>query len=200
MNDKTPNEADARQSLVDENHWLAMQYVSGDLTDEQAESFELAMVDDVSLCEAVLLATRLTSGIILACSGELSSRPERVAVARSLTPTPTPHRRSRLALFGVFAATVAMVLVVIGMMTPQNGAAPGKVASADDAAAKMLATLLHNTSAGDMNVEFDELSVADDSVSSLVAPEWLLTAVDLDSAATQGELPVIGTADESGVY
>lgn len=198
MNDKTPNEADVRQSLVDENHWLAMQYVSGDLTDEQAESFELAMVDDISLCEAVLLATRLTSGIVLACSAERSSRPELVSVARSLTPT--PHRRSRLALFGVFAATVAMVLVVIGMMTPQNGAAPGKVASADDAAAKMLATLLHNTSAGDMNVEFDELSVADDSVSSLVAPEWLLTAVDLDSAATQGQLPVIGTDDESGVY
>ncbi|MDA1230394.1 MAG: hypothetical protein O2856_06440 [Planctomycetota bacterium] len=198
MNDKTPNKADAMQPLVDENDWLAMQYVSGELTDEQAESFELAMVNDVSLCEAVLLATRLTSGIVLACCAEQSSRPELVSVALSLTPM--PRSRPRLALFGVFAATAAMVLVVIGMMTPQKIVAPGEVVSADDAAAEMLALLLHNASGGDMNVEFDELSVADDSVSSLVAPEWLLTAVDLDSAGTHGELPVIGPDDESGVY
>ena len=160
MNDKTLNEAGLMPLPVDDSHWLAMQYVSGELTDEQADSFERAMADDIALCEAVLLATRLTAGIVLACSAERSLQPELSSVVRTVTPV--PRSRPQFAFLGVFAATVAMVLVIIGMVMPQNADAPGEVVAADDAAAKMLAMLLHNSSASDMNVEFDELNVADD--------------------------------------
>ena len=70
----------------------------------------------------------------------------------------------------------------------------------DDATADMLAMLLHNSSSAEMSSEIDEISFPDDSVSSLVAPEWLLTAVDLDSAGGQDDIPVISPEDESGVY
>ncbi len=37
----------------DDVQWLAMRYVLGELSDEQAETFEAAMSEDVALCEFV---------------------------------------------------------------------------------------------------------------------------------------------------
>ena len=39
-----------------------------------------------------------------------------------------------------------------------------------------------------------------DVMRSMVAPEWLLTAVDLDAAAAAEDQHVIGPDDEAGVY
>jgi hypothetical protein len=87
------------------------------------------------------------------------------------------------------------------MVTLQTRQGAGDLAAVDDATADALAMLLQDTEANDLNTDLDELTGGDDSVASLVAPEWLLTAVDLDAAATSTEdHPAIGPDAEAGVY
>lgn len=188
----------ASQSELDDVEWFAMQYVLGELTDEQTELFETAMADDVTLCDAVIAATQLTCGIALACKMLPSAQP--VIADVTMIAEPDHCRRPAFARFGVFAAAVAMVLAVIAMVTLQSRQGDGDFAAVDDATADVLALLLHDASANDMNSELEEWTVSDDSVSALVAPEWLLTAVDLDAAAALEDHPAIIPDDEAGVY
>jgi anti-sigma-K factor RskA len=201
MSDLNSNHTDAVQSDADDAQWLATRYVLGELSDEQAETFEAAMSEDVALCEAVLQATLLNSAIALAHESQPSEVPMLARITSDESPLPViATERSMFARFGVFAATAAMVLAVLAMVMLQNYPQTEELASDDDATADMLAMLLHNSSSAEMSSEIDEISLADDSVSSLVAPEWLLTAVDLDSAGGQDDIPVISPEDESGVY
>ncbi len=206
MSDLISNNTDAVQPDADDALWLAMRYVLGELSDEQAESFEAEMAEDIDLCEAVLQATLLNSAVALAYESQQSGSPASVGIASDESSLPVVSclhvngaNRSSFARFGVFAATTAMVLAILAMVMLQNSPQVEALAS-DDATADMLAMLLDNSSSSDLSGEFDEFSSTDDSVSSLVAPEWLLTAVDLDSASGQEDIPVIRHAEESGVY
>ena len=196
----TQDKTNTSQPILDDAQWLAMQYVLGELSDEQTELFESAMAVDVALCEAVLSATQLTCGIALACESQPSTQP--LIASATLIATPVPYRRPAFARFGVFAAAAALVLAVLAMVTLQMRQSGDDVAAVDDATADALALLLNDGEASDMNNDLDELTGSDDSVSSLVAPEWLLTAVDLDAAAASAleDHPAIGPDDEAGVY
>jgi anti-sigma-K factor RskA len=201
MSDLISNHTNVVQPDAGDAQWLAIRYVLGELSEEQSESFEAAMADDVALCEIVLQATLLNSAVALVCESHHSGRPALVAIATDESFLPgIANERSAFAKFGVFAATTAMVLAVLAMVMLQNSPHSNVLASDDDATADMLAMLLNNASSNDFNGEFDEFSSSDDSVSSLVAPEWLLTAVDLDAVGGQEEIPVIRPEDESGVY
>lgn len=185
----------------DDVQWLAMRYVLGELSDEQAETFEAAMSEDVALCEVVLQATLLNSAVALVYQSQHSVMPVMAGVAGDETILPfRATDRSSFAPFGVFVATAAMVLAVMAMVWMQNSPQAKELASDDDATADMLAMLLHNSSSSDLSSEVDEFSSTDDSVTSLVAPEWLLTAVDLDSASVLDDVPAMSPEDESGVY
>ncbi len=195
----TQDKMNTSQPTLDDVQWSAMQYVLGELSDEQTELFESAMEYDVTLCEAVLAATRLTCGIALACESQPSAQPLIASV--TLIAAPDSFRRPAFARFGVFAAATALVLAVLAMVTLQTRQGAGDLAAVDDATADALAMLLNDAEASEMNTDLDELTGADDSVASLVAPEWLLTAVDLDAAAASSEdHPAIGPDDEAGVY
>ncbi len=217
---------------IDDVQWSAMQYVLGELSDEQTELFETAMANDVALCEAVLAATQLTCGIAVACkmqplrteteiggarfhraehvknvlhvrkttviSAPVLTQPVTLSVA--MIAAPVPFSRPPFARFGVFAAAVAMALAVLAMVTLQTRQGSGDSAAVDDATTDALALLLDDPAGNDMNTELEEWTVSDDSVSGLVAPEWLLTAVDLDAAAASKDQHVIGPDDEAGVY
>ena len=188
----------AWQSDFDDVQWCAMQYVLGELSDKQTELFEAAMADDVTLCEAVLEATRLTCGIALACKTQPSTRP--VIAGVTMIAVPVPFERPAFARFGVFTAMAAMVLAVLAMVPLQPRHGGGELAAVDDATADALALLLDDAATNDLNPVFEEWAVSDDSISSLVAPEWLLTAVDLDAVVAAEGHPEIGPDDESGVY
>lgn len=194
----TQDKTTALQQDSDDVQWSAMQYVLGELSDEQTELFEAAMADDVTLCEAVLAATRLTCGIARACKSQASN--QLMIAGVTMIAEPVPCSRPAYARFGVFAAASAMILAVLAMVTLQSGQNSGNFAVADDATADALALLLDDALANDMNPELEEWTVSDDSVSSLVAPEWLLTAVDLDAAAAAEGHSGISPDDEAGVY
>ena len=200
----TQDKASVSQPDHGDVQWSAMQYVLGELSSEQAELFETAMADDVALCEAVIAATQLTCGIALACTIRPSTRP--LIMVGAMVAEPVLLRRPAFACFGVFTAAVALILAVIAMVSQQRPR-PGEVdfaavdfAAVDDATADALVLLLDDACAIDMTADLEEWSVSDDSVSSLVAPEWLLTAVDLDAAAAADDHHGIKTDDEAGVY
>ncbi len=186
--------------LIDGAQWLALQFVLGELTEEQSEQFQLAMMEDVSLCEAVVEATRLTAGISLACGSEsVASSPVSLATLPASTVEPVRPAFSRTIVLG---AIIAMAMTVLAVVTLQNSPESALSVAADDATATAdaLAMLLKNDTSTYANNDFDEWSVSEDSISSLVAPEWLLTAVDLDAAFESGDLPVVNPDDESGIY
>ena len=183
------------QPEKNETQWLAWQYVLGDLSDEQAEEFELAMADDVTLCEAVLIATRLSAGIVRACDS-----PSAFQSATRYVPQVESPVRPMFVRFSVLAATAALLMAVMLLVTFGDSAQQSATAAQDDATADALAMLLNIAPANEINSEFDELIEADDSISTLVAPEWLLTAVDLDEAAGKGDHRPNGPEKESGVY
>ena len=171
MSDLSLNNSDAVQHDADDAQWLTIRYVLGELSDEQAESFEAAMADDVALCEAVLQATQLNSAVALAYDSQQSKMPVLVGVISDESILPViAIERSSFARFGVFAATAAMVLAVLAMVMLQNSPQAEELASVDDATADMLAMLLHNSSSSDTTGEFYEFSSVDDSLSSLSKP------------------------------
>ena len=47
--------------------WLAFQYITDELSDDDTEAFEVAMLEDVKLCEAVAQATSLLATLNLSC-------------------------------------------------------------------------------------------------------------------------------------
>ena len=190
-NDKSPES----QAEIHETQWLALQYVLGDLSDEQAEEFELAMADDVTLCEAVLVATRLSAGIVRACDS-----PSAFQSATRYIPRVEPPVRPIFVRFSVLAATAALLMAVMLLVTFGDSAQQTATAAQDDATADALAMLLNNAPANEISSEFDELIEADDSISSLVAPAWLLTAVELAEAAGEGDHKTTEPEKESGVY
>ena len=194
----TQAKTNTSQPTLDDVQWSALQYVLGELSDEQTELFESAMENDVVLCEAVLAATQLTCGIALACESQSSTQPLIASV--TLISAPDSFSRPAFARFGVFAAPAALVLAVLAMVTLPTRQGAGELASVDDATADALAMLLNDAEASEMETDLDELTGSDDSDASLVAPEWLLTAVDLDAAASSEDHPTIGPDNEAGVY
>ena len=186
--------------LIDDAQWLAMQFVLGELTEEQSERFQLAMTGDVSLCEAVVEATRLTAGISLACG--LERVPSSPVVLTTMPSSRVESVRPVYSRAIVLGAMIVMAMSVLAVVTLQNSLrSASSIAAADGTAtAEALAMLLKNDGTNYANNDYDEWIVSDDSISSLVAPGWLLTAVDLDAASESDDLPAVNPNDELGIY
>jgi anti-sigma-K factor RskA len=197
MNVFQRNETNAPLPEDESFPWQAMQYVMGELSDEQMELFESAMADDVTLCEAVLVATRLSAGIAMAFESQRSVQPISVRVT-NVEFRALPDR-SVFTQFSVFMAAAAMGLALLTMVTIGNSRTVANM-SQDAAVADALVALLHSAQTNDVQAEFDEPVDSDGSLSSLIVPEWLLTAVDLDAEARPEIRDGSGPVEESGVY
>jgi len=203
MNNSDLNENTSLQSADDASEWLAMQYVLGELSAEQVERFESAMAGNVALCELVLTATKLSAGIAMAFESQQSkASPVSVrfeTVLAEKTVSPVLRERQVFARLSVFLATSAMGLAVLTMMTLDHSRT-STIVLHDDAVADAFAMLLGSSPSNDLNSEFDEFVESEDPISSLVAPEWLLTAVDLDAAAELDDPQADNPEDESRIF
>jgi len=203
MNNSDLNENTSLQSADDASEWLAMQYVLGELSAEQVERFESAMAGNVALCELVLTATKLSAGIAMAFESQQSkASPVSVrfeTVLAEKTVSPVLRERQVFARLSVFLATSAMGLAVLTMMTLDHSRT-STIVLHDDAVADAFAMLLGSSPSNDLNSEFDEFVESEDTISSLVAPEWLLTAVDLDAAAELDDPQADNPEDESRIF
>ncbi len=176
---------------ADDRQWLAMQYVLDELSAEQAAEFEMAMANDVSLCEAVSEAVQLYSGVVLACEADRSSADATRVVSRH-------QRQSRFAVFAA-CSTLAMILIVMFVTRPSG--APAVVAEGSASEADVLASLVSDELPPETSSDSEEDLMLDDSLAELVAPEWLLTAIELDDALKEpGEFPGQTPEDETDVF
>jgi len=176
--------------------WLAMQFVLGELTDEQTAQFDAAMHNDVTLCDSVVEATRLVSGLMLA--GETLAHVARPTVAI------VPRHRSPLVAWVVGGSVVAaMTLGVMSALTdsrfPGDSSGSGRLVSLATAADVETANVYMELLPEDGAMEADEDNADDsdednadrDALNDLMAPEWLLTAVELEQQSA-AESPADG--------
>lgn len=171
------------------DHWLAQQYVLGELSPQAAGAFEARLADDAVLCQRVADATLLIG--TLEVIGTLAATRPRVATCA--VGSAKPGRRT--AAFAAVAA-VAFCLLVSVMPRPDEPAPPDHRASANGGVATKLLSLwrgqsewraqgdvLRSTIGNDSeNDSFDDADWSSDQV-----PSWMIAAVALERRATASE-------------
>lgn len=181
--------------------WLAMQFVLGELTDDQTAQFDAAMLNDPTLCDAVIEATRLTSGLMLA--PELSSSPLPLPGLSSVRQPASGHRRGFVSWIVGGAVVAAMSLSVMSVLSPSKDSAGLSISgpqvalatAVDMETANVYVELLPDDGLLEADEDGVEESVDRDAMNDLMAPEWLLTAVELEQQSA-AESP----ADEGDVF
>jgi hypothetical protein len=170
-----------------EQSWLAMQYVLGELSESESAALESVMQHDVTLCESVADAARLCAGIALAAESD------RRTAGRAVQPV----TRTR---FSVISACAVLVVTLIVMLLAAPMRSRVNVLGVQDSD-PVFAQLDDNELSGESETELIEDLTAADSLAELVAPEWLLTAIELDDARnTSGEFPETNPDEESDVF
>ena len=181
---------------ADERAWQAAQYVLGELSESDAEAFELAMLDDAGLCELVLNATRLQAGIAMACR-ETTTEIAQPVVALSLvdsTPAFVAVRSqvSRIAV-GLAGLGLAGILLIFADRSAEQSAARLAVVNAETVDA--LADLISASETSELLALQEVDSDVDPALSEVATPEWLLMAIELEGGGGQPQSP-----EESDVY
>jgi len=176
--------------------WLAMQFVLGELTEQQSVEFDAALLNDSTVCDAVVNATCLMSGIALAF--EPTPVVSRVPVAAYMPVTArvlvTGGPRGRrvgivltaAAAMGVMAAFVYSQFLPVSSFVPMTSLAT----AADLDAADAFVSLLPDETPADISTDDEDFVYSEDSLADLAAPEWLLTAVELEQDQTDSKPPV----------
>ena len=171
-------------SKVDEDlNWLATQYVLGELSGADRESFETRLAGDVAACEAVMSASRLLLTV----------------QAVSAAPTPavsTPATNLRRSARGAWAAVAAVCMAVVALcLIPFSTPDTVESVASNDSAAQLVS--LWRTG----GVPDEDLEEVDDSVDDDVAvPGWMIAAVSLEAQAKElgGRGPGDGIDGASG--
>jgi len=172
--------------------WLTMHFVLGELTEQQSAEFDAAMLNDSTLCDAVVHASRLMLGIALACESTPIFSPVPVT-----PPVPVSSRsRGRRMGIEVIASAVmgVMAAFVYSQFLPLSSFVP--VTSLESPAdVDAFVSLLPDETTGDVGADDEDFAFLEDSLTDLTAPEWLLTAVELEQDQTDANTPV-----DSNVY
>lgn len=179
-----------------ERAWRATQYVLGELSEIDADAFELAMLDDAELCELVLNATRLQAGIAVACresSAETAPAVVKLSVV-DLAPGFVAVR-SRVSGIAVSLAGLGLAGILLTFATGSGEQSPGELAVVNAETADALANLISESESSDLLALQDVDTDVDPALSEVATPEWLLTAIELEDSS--GQPP---SSEESDVY
>lgn len=183
-------------TAVDDRAWRAAQYVLGELSDSDAEAFELAMLDDADLCELVLNATRLQAGIAVAC-GESSTDSVQPLVNLSVVDS-TPAFvavRSQVSRIAVSLAGLGLAGILLTFATGSGEQSSGELAVVNAETADALANLISESESSELLALQDVDTDVDPALSEVATPEWLLTAIELEDSSGQPQ-----SSEESDVY
>jgi anti-sigma-K factor RskA len=182
-------------AAADERAWRAAQYVLGELSDSDAEAFELAMLADAELCELVLNATRLQAGIAVACreTSTDSVRPVvKLLVAESAQGFVAV--RSQVSRIAVSLAGLGLAGILLTFATGFGERSSGDMAVVNAETVDALADLISESETAELLALQDVDTDVDPALSEVATPEWLLTAIELEDGG-QPQSP-----EESDVY
>jgi len=171
----------------DELNWLAFRYVAGELTEEQTESFEARLADDLAACEAVAAMSELA---VSAQSAAAVEKSERVRVAES------PHKlrvriRSWIAI-GSTVVALGWLFLLSGNRSDRTEIGPaGPVTRSDAQTAADLIARWSQSEESEFTSELPEIAPLDlngagDSGRPDI-PTWMIAAVSLENAASRSD-------------
>jgi hypothetical protein len=170
--------------------------VLGDLSESDADAFELAMLDDAELCELVLNATRLQTGIAVACR-ESSAETAPAVVKLSVVDT-TPGFiavRSQVSHIAVSLAGLGLSGILLTFATGSGERSSGELAVVNAETVDALADLISESETTELLALQDVETDVDPALSEVATPEWLLMAIELEDGSGQPQ-----SKEESDVY
>lgn len=187
------NNFEDNMNTPDGREWLAMQFVLGELPSHDAEQFEAALTDDLELCELVAQSAQLIAGL-----AAIRTTTRVVASSLVVSPVATASLVSSPRRMWSVKATLAMAMVFAAFFSLKSSQPELSGSSIVE-----LESLSHgempDLGLADVDVASDETLVSTDSESRLNvldAPEWLVTAVELE----QGAEGLDEDDEESGVF
>jgi len=174
-----------------ELQWLALQYISGEMTEAQVAGFEEQLAEDEAACEAVVsavqmsLAIRQTFETPAEATSPVRGTPAETTVTR---PAPSPTTASRGARWLSLVASAAALIIVLAVTQnhqpetmPDNNR---ELAVLWTQAADVLPVDPTDAPMEDENANVGEESVADSDSDRLApvdlveVPEWLLVGLE----------------------
>lgn len=165
-------------SVVDEQQsWLAMQYVLGELSESERDAYEDRMSNDLAICEAVTAASRLV--LTARTALELDGRPS-PALDRNHGVNGTHSIRSSWLVVAVTSVAMAL-LCVFSLHVPVRSPSGTNVANGNPAAAELVSLWRSGMNAGE--AESDESEDLVDASGEVAVPGWMLAAVSLEAGA-----------------
>ena len=183
-------------TVADERAWRAAQYVLGELSDSDAEAFELAMLDDAELCELVVNATRLQAGIVVACR-EASNETAAPVVKLSMVDSSPEFVavRSQVSRIAVSLAGLGLAGILLIFANGSGERSSGELAVVNAETVDALANLISESETSELLALQDVDTDVDPALSEVATPEWLLTAIELEDGSGQPQ-----SVEESDVY
>ena len=181
-------------TATDERAWQAARYVLGELSDSDAEAFELAMLDDAELCELVLNATRLQAGIAVACrevSTETAVPVVKLPVVKLSVVDSTPGfvaMRSQVSRLAVSLAGLGLAGILLTFATDSGERSSGELAVVNAETVDALADLISESETSELLALQDVETDVDPALSEVATPEWLLMAIELEDVSGQPQL------------
>ncbi|MCA9048949.1 MAG: hypothetical protein KDA89_09500 [Planctomycetaceae bacterium] len=182
------------QPFVDDAFWDAFRYVSGEMSESEASDFEGRLADDVSLCECVAEATRLSTLIYRpAVSTTLRTSGDLISVAGSDSASASLSVGGRRTLSAAARATAVvsvcccLAIVVLAVFSARE-MGDGGVASnpSSGADAEFLVDLWSSGDAGSGGPVTEE-SAETDMFGPLEVPEWMMVAVSQEYSGAESE-------------
>lgn len=167
------------QKFSDQYLWEAFCYVAGELSTSEEECFELRMLEDGMLCQAVQYVVRQTT-TIAAAQGGASQRVARVSVAANVS-APAVARSSKV-FAGLVAAACCLLLAVLTASVELSP--PQDEQLAENAhQAELLVSFWTNESRLDDASDPESVDLLNQEID---VPEWLYAAVALPSPNEAG--------------
>lgn len=168
----------------DELNWLAFRYVAGELTGEEAASFETRLANDLSVCEAVAAVSELT------ISTQATLLSERLETARR-TEDPRPWTARVRSWVAVGSTVLALgwlfLLLGDGSDRAARKTADSPTRNQSQSAADLIA---HWSRYGETEFsdEFPEIAPTElTEPDDPDIPGWMIAAVSLENAETPAD-------------
>ena len=183
-------------TAADDRAWQAARYVLGELSESDAEAFELAMLDDAELCELVLNATRLQAGIAVACRG-ISLESALPVVKLSVVDSAPGFGavRSQMSRIAVSLAGLGLAGILLIFANGSGEKSSGELAVVNAETVDALANLISESETSELLALQDVDTDVDPALSEVATPEWLLMAIELEGGSGQPQ-----SVEESDVY
>ena len=168
----------------DELNWLALQYVTGELSDAEQDEFEKRLLDNLAACEAVAAVSEICDQYPQAMQAADLQSETRVA-----TPIASGSRlKSWVAVLSTMAAVMWLFVLLDGTKTDENDTLTRSQSETEDAAG-----LIAGWTESEQEVALDEdslfnlngLDLNDGSDPDI--PAWMIAAVSLENAEREME-------------